>query len=272
MKMCNLPILVVVLSAILFFSPMTSYAEVRSIALEHARASELVPVLEKLFGDEVRIAVSGNTVVLRGVAADLADALKVIEKFDVEREVLRVSVRQSSRAIDSGVHYGDDGLGPVGNGALKRLGTSSETVNQFVRVLDGGKAMITVGREVPYTAEMAVWVEKYGGRGMARRIDFQSVETGFFVSPNLYGDQVLLEVTPYLSEFAGDAAESSGARPVLFQEAMTRVPLPLGRWVDLAGHFYGGSDIGGDFVRFSTGQQTGQRTIQVRVDRDSKSP
>ncbi|WP_144401974.1 secretin N-terminal domain-containing protein [Geoalkalibacter subterraneus] len=270
--MRNLPLLVMIFIAMLFFSPVIGYAEVRSIVLEHAQARELVPVLEQLFAGEVRIAVSGNTVILRGDAAELADAAKIIEDLDVEREVLRVAVRQDSRSIDSGVHYGEDSTGAGKDGGLKRLGNASETVNQFVRVLDGGQAMITVGQEVPYTAEMAVWVGKYGGRGMARRIDFQSVETGFFVSPRLHGDQVLLEVTPYLREFAGDAAESSGARPVLFQEAMTRVPVPLGRWVDLAGHFYGGSDIGGDFVRFSTGQQTGQRAIQIRVDRESKSP
>ncbi len=270
--MRNLSFGLMILIGMLFFSPLAGYAEVRSFALEHTPARELVPVLDQLFADEVRIAVSGDTVILRGNAADLADAAEIIEELDVEREVLRVAVRQDSRSIDSGVHYGEDGTGAGKDGGLKWLGNTSATVNQFVRVLDGGQAMITVGQEIPYTAEMAVWVGKYGGRGMARRIDFQSVETGFFVSPRLHGDQVLLEVTPYLREFSDDAAESSGARPLLFQEAMTRVPVPLGSWVDLAGHFYGGSDIGGDFVRFSTGQQTGQRTIQVRVDRDSKSP
>jgi type II secretory pathway component GspD/PulD (secretin) len=270
--MRNVSMWVMIVMAMLFFSPVSGYAEVRSFALEHTPARELVPVLEQLFSDEIRIAVSGDTVILRGAAADLADAAEIIEELDVEREVLRVAVRQDSRSIDSGVHYGENGTGAGNDGGLKRLGTTSGSINQFVRVLDGGQAMITVGQEIPYTAEMAAWVGKYGGRGISRRIDFQSVETGFFVRPRLHGDQVLLEVTPYLREFSGDSTESSGARPILFQEAMTRVPVPLGSWVDLAGHFYGGSDIGGDFVRFSTGPQTGQRTIQVRVDRESKSP
>ncbi|MDO3376563.1 secretin N-terminal domain-containing protein [Geoalkalibacter halelectricus] len=270
-------LLVLLLTVVALVCPGSLRAEVKSLELQHIAAEEILPVVRELLGPEVRVSALHNRLIVRGAQADLADFEKIVRQLDVARQMLRVTLRQESRQVETATRFdaegrliGGDvvlGSGGIEVGAARRLGTAREARDQFVQVLDGGQARILVGEAAPFTREMAVLVDRHGGRGYAQSVDFQEVATGFVVQPLRQGEQVLLEVTPFLQEFAGGGSPAmGGARSVIFQEAATRVRVPLGTWYDLAGHLASASEVGAAFVSWRTGAEEARRQILVRVD------
>jgi len=87
------------------------------------------------------------------------------------------------------------------------------------------------------------------------------------VRPLLQGEQVLLEVTPFLQDFSGSPHPAvGGARALTFQQAATRMLVPLGVWFDLGGHLQSAGEVGRSFVSWRTRQEDARRQILVRID------
>ncbi|WP_305046310.1 secretin N-terminal domain-containing protein [Geoalkalibacter sp.] len=275
-----------------FCIPVTAFAEVKTVELRHASAEQLLPVVRDLLGPDVRVSGMNNLLIARGSSAELKDFEKIVRQLDTPRRMLRITVRQEINRAESGTRFdasgkitaGDmrvetgevareqDRLGIAGGGeievgAARRLGTARDARDQFILVLDGEQARITVGEALPYTREMAVLADRHGALGYAQGVDFQEVATGFLVRPLLQGEQVLLEVTPFLQDFSRSSSPvTGGARALTFHEAATRMLVPLGAWFDLGGHLQTDSEVGRSFVSWRTHQEDARRQILVRID------
>ena len=234
--------------------------ELRVIELKHRQAEELLPVLESMLGSAGGVSALDNRLIVRASTKDVAALEKLVAQLDTPRAMLRIAVRQeqSSAAIGRG---GGTLLStsPGGAGIEERgrtLGNRRQSTEQFVQVLDGETALIEVGEPRPY-ARIRAYV---GGhrRGVVEVTDFQDLAEGFLVRPNLQGEGVVLDISPYQST-SGD----TGA--VDFSQLATRVEAPFDEWIDLGGHLEGNSvgDKAGNVLR-ATG---GQRHLWIKISR-----
>ncbi len=276
--------------ALALMGPAAALAEVRTFQLENVQVEEILPVLRELLAPETKASGIGRQLVVRGSAGELAEVEKIVGQLDVARQVLRVTVRQEARSAETGTRFeasgqlsrGDleAGLGaPVEKqqirsgastlqaGGARRIGNAAESRDQFVQVLDGEEAWLTIGREVPYTREFALLIDRFGAEGFSQSTDFQQVSTGFVVRPLLQGDRVLLEVTPFLADFDSRSDFAGGARAVSFQKATTTTRVPLGTWYDLGGHLQSSSEVGRSFVSYRTRNDEARRQIWVMVEK-----
>jgi hypothetical protein len=234
--------------------------EVRVIELKHRQAEELLPVLESMLGSGGAVSALDNRLIVRAPAKEVAELEKLVAQLDNPRVMLRIAVRQeqSSAAIGRGggtllsTSPGRVGI-EVGS---RTLGNRSRSTEQFVQVLDGETALIEVGQRRPY-ARIRAYV---GGhqRGLVEVTDFQDLAEGFLVRPNLQGEGVVLDISPYKS-----TPTDSGA--IDFSQLTTRVEAPFDEWIDLGGHLEGHS-VGdkGDNVLRAGGDQ---RHLWIKISR-----
>lgn len=98
-----------------------------------------------------------------------------------------------------------------------------------VIVRSGSTAYINSGSDVPYPERWANLSHKHGH--IRRPVTFKKVDTGYDVRPVLMGNNVQIEITPHISYI-----NPRGLRqPIRFAEAATRLNVPLGEWVEVAG-------------------------------------
>jgi len=216
--------------------------EVRVIELEHRQAEELLPVLESMLGSAGAVSALDNRLVVRAPPRDLAAVEKLIAQLDTPRAMLRIAVRQEQSSAAIGQEGGSilstspGGVGIVRGG--RTLGNRSRSTEQFVQVLDGETALIEVGERRPY-----VRIRAYVGghrRGVVEVTDFQDLAEGFLVRPQLLGEGVVLDISPYQSMPADSTA-------INFSQLATRSEVPFDEWIDLGGHLAGhsvGDNIG----------------------------
>ncbi|MDX9707994.1 MAG: secretin N-terminal domain-containing protein [Trichloromonas sp.] len=234
--------------------------EVRVIELEHRQAGELLPVLESMLGSSGAVSALDNRLIVRASTKDAAALEKLVAQLDTPRAMLRIAVRQemSSAAVGRGggtllsTSPGRVGIEEGG----RTLGNRSRSTEQFVQVLDGETALIEVGERRPY-ARIRAYV---GGhrRGVVEVTDFQDLAEGFLVRPNLQGEGVVLDISPYQS-----MSEDTGA--IDFSQLATRVEAPFDEWIDLGGHLEGNSvgDKAGNVLRAGGDQ----RHLWIKISR-----
>jgi hypothetical protein len=234
--------------------------EVRVIELKHRLAEELLPVLEPMLGSAGAVSALDNRLILRASSKDLAAMEKLVAQLDTPRALLRIAVgqEQSNAAIgDGGGTILSTSPGIIsGQKGGRTLGNSSQRTEQFVQVLDGETALIEVGERQPY-AHIRAYV---GGhrREMVEVTDFEDLAEGFLVRPNLQGEGVVLDISPYQSTPAATGA-------IDFSHLATRVETPFDEWIDLGGHlesiFVG--DNAGNVLR-AVG---GRRHLWIKISR-----
>lgn len=234
--------------------------EMRVIELKLRQAEELLVVLESMLGSSGAVSALDNRLILRAPSKDLAALEKLVAQLDTPRAMLRIAVRQeqSSAAIgDGGGTILSTSTGSVRSQEGGRtLGSRSQKTEQFVQVLDGETALIEVGQRRPYARIRAYM----GGhrRGLVEVTDFQDLAEGFLVRPNLQGEGVVLDISPYQSTSA-----DSGA--IDFSQVATRVEAPFDEWIDLGGHLEGISV--GDKVGNVLRAGGGQRHLWIKISR-----
>ena len=234
--------------------------EVRVIELKHRQAGELLPALETMLGGSGAVSGLDNQLIVRAPPKDMAALEKLVAQLETPRAMLRIAVRQEQSSAVIGRGGGtllSTSPGRVGiEEGDRTLGNRNRSTEQFVQVLDGETALIEVGQRRPY-ARIRAYV---GGhrRGVVEVTDFQDLAEGFLVRPNLQGEGVVLDISPYQSTPADTGA-------IDFSQLTTRVEAPFDEWIDLGGHLEGNSvgDNAGNVLR-ATG---GQRHLWIKISR-----
>ncbi|PKN41454.1 MAG: hypothetical protein CVU60_10570 [Deltaproteobacteria bacterium HGW-Deltaproteobacteria-18] len=258
--------------------PVFAAQQVEIIELRHRVVEDVLPVLTPML--EAGGAISGMSghLVVRTSPANLEELRKVLAVIDrpPRQLLIRVSqsrdatVRQREVGVSGRIRIGENVeiVGPGGprlggSEAKIREGGSFASVygrdtrrttqggaDQFVRVMDGGEALIRIGRSlaVPFR-RIAV---RPGGVRVSEGVVYMDVGQGFFAVPRLVGESVSIEIRPFF--------DSPGpGLDVETQELSTTVTGRLGEWIEL-----GGSS---QQVREDTGRLTGAGSMETRDTR-----
>ena len=268
---------VVLLALLSGASPTRPAERLEVIPLHHRTAGELLPVVRQMLGAEGTVTAYDHQLVLKAPSGELAAMEKLISELDRPRALLRIDVWQGvasagfseGGALDAGGEAGSIRLGnaapeggpgdPSGRFAY-RLGNARKSTEQVLHVLDGKQALITVGKEVPFTSAFAVVAGNKSGYAEQRTL--RTVTTGFWVRPRLMGNEVELDITPHL------AGTAPGAPDVVHsQHLSTTVRVPLGRWYNLGGNLRDSDPLSRTIVQWQAGTGTEERSIWIKVER-----
>lgn len=238
--------------------------------LRHRTADELLPLLQPLVEPGGGLTGSGSRLFLRTTPSNAVQIKRLLTQLDRAPRQLTITVRQdragaaSERSVSADgtvvITSGSGASGVTGRAAIDARDTrttGTRSVEQTLRVIEGGSAYITMGTAVPFTFRRWIAAPSGGWTATQNTVYYEAV-TGFFVQPQLSGDAVRLRISPEASTVRSGAIE----RALLATEVQVR----LGEWVAL-----GGADERGARDRsgvLSGGQtaQASQRGVWVKVD------
>lgn len=261
-------------------------AEMRIFQLQHQSAQELAEIVRSLVGENVKIASHKNSLVVDAGPSVLADVAKVVASYDRPLSMLRVTVEQTSLSKGekqdmsvSGL-YEDDSI-IVGLGRPEHKGNSSiriqddsrrlhigaddkrreesRAVKQFLTIVEGSPARISVGRAVPLTAEMRTYCQHHPV--FIETVEYHHVDTGFEVLPELFENVVELEVRPFMSFM-----DQKRPNQIVFQELTTKVRIPLGAWYELGGYLKKQDGLSREIMATGSRSRQDDGSIRIRVD------
>jgi len=126
-----------------------------------------------------------------------------------------------------------------------------------VIVRSGSTAYISSGSDVPYPERWANLSHKHGH--IRRPVTFKKVDTGYDVRPVLMGKNVQIEITPHISYIG----QRGLRQPIRFAEAATRLNVPLGQWVEVAGINTSQQEINREIL--GAGRASGDSQLTMRL-------
>jgi hypothetical protein len=262
------------------------YAEMRIFTLQHRPADELAETVRALIGDQAKVAAHHNTLVVRATSAEINEVASLVEVFDKPLAMLRISIDQGFDAFSRGQNLSASGTvksGPVTVKSFSRPGPEDTSVfvstgdmqvklegqavtrkesrkaSQFISVLDGSPASISVGRSVPFTSQLKLYSRRHPQ--YVESVSYQRVDTGFNVTPHLQGDVVEADIAPFMKFLDQD-----NPLQIVFYEAKTRVRIPLGLWYDLSQHMAMQDDLSREILLTGSEANTDSGTVRIRID------
>ena len=235
--------LCICLAAGAFFNDSLA-AEVAVIRIKYRWASELQPIVRSMLSPKGTVTVSNRINSL--IVVDKRDSIQrvraYLDQFDKPLEQVRIHVRfHESRAaataeVSARGKISNDNIRVAVNGKKKdgidqagedRYRSQDNYSEFFVFATAGTPAFIRAAKEIPYLGRWPEYTRRYSGGGAARM--FQTVETGFDVTPTIAGDIVHLRIVP---RYAYDQRKEAVVR---FYGAQTEVTTKFGRWVEIVG-------------------------------------
>ena len=123
-------------------------------------------------------------------------------------------------------------------------------------MMEGTPGRIVIGKSVPLTRELRLACRRHGI--VLAAVEYQDVDTGFEVFPEVIGNSVRLDIRPFMAFLNGRKPES-----MVFQELNSRVLVPFDQWFDLGGHMAQQSEVSRRILE--TGQHQTELESQVRV-------
>ena len=261
----------------LVLSSGVARAEIRVMTLRHVSVDSVLPMVRELLQGRGQVSKWENRLIINATPDEISTIEEVLGQIDVVPVMLRIAVRTENRSAQAGNRIGTAIMGPGGEGASRpaerpspaerKLGNTVEEVEYLLRVRDGGQGFIMIGQSVPYVREMLALAGRHAA-GYGQSVDFQTINTGFWVRPVLEGEVASLDIRPHLEGFQKSAAGPGGLpQPIDLQSLVTTVRVPLGRWVDLGGFLREADEVSRAVVTWRTGNSREEKTIWIKVDR-----
>ncbi|MFU8787919.1 MAG: secretin N-terminal domain-containing protein [Methylobacter sp.] len=217
------------------------------IPLSHRPASELLPLLMPLFGDSAQLIDNGSNLLVKTRPERLAEIKAIIRQLDVRQSNLLITVVQSQQATA-------DKLNAIASTGMRGYvyqtqDKQADENTQTIRTLEGVPAYIKAGNIYAQ--------QNFSGYGYPVVTEQTEATTGFSVTPQLVGQQVMLSVSPW-----SDKMNRQGH--IETQNAQSTLRINLGEWVELGGT----GEIRSDSTRVNRRQTADKRTrILIKVDR-----
>lgn len=250
--------------------------DVVQIRIVHRDVQDLLPMVQPLTGPYGYISADGpsNSLIVIDNPTAVARIQALVAKIDQPLPQLKIrfqygqhqSEQEESAAVDGRIEVGDVS---VGSGDWKSrpegidVALSSQSGQQRDRgeytlvVRSGSTAQINSGYDVPYTQR---WSQLALRRGhISQPVVFKKVDTGFDVRPVLAGNTVQMEITPRISYIGARGFR----KPIRFAEAATRLNVPLGEWVEIAGTDTATEEIHRQIL--GGGRASGKAQLSMRV-------
>jgi type II secretory pathway component GspD/PulD (secretin) len=260
----------------LFFSaPLLADYPLEIIELKGRTVEEMIPIVKPLVGPDGSVAGMHNQLIIRTSPERMGEIRRVLERFDTPPRQLMIYVRQGVATNRSGTGFRTDVNTMVGKDAKVIVGRpgpdedvrfqvrSARTkshldATQRIRAVEGRPAFIAAGKSVPIQERTTTY---YGG--VVQHQDttkFRDVTTGFYVTPQIIGDQVTLQISPHM--------ERSGTVQGTYdiQRAYTTVRGRLGEWIDIGGTARGSFRDRDGILRSITTRGHEDRSMQLLVE------
>lgn len=258
---------------------LCAYAETefKIITLQHRFASDLMPMVEPLIGQDGTINGIDNQLIIRAAPERMREIEALVSKLDVARVNRRITIKTGSRLQSEQRRVEAGGAVKVGKvtvandrrakpdttrvEAEQNSRDTQQDSQQFIHVLDGERAFIRVGQVVPFTQEWITLTRRYVH--IERFTDWREISTGFAVRPRTVGgpqsSQLELEITPRIARLDGQGL-------IDFEELTTTIRTPLGAWVDVGGTMQQHDDVSRKILGISEANSRQASTLQVRAD------
>jgi type II secretory pathway component GspD/PulD (secretin) len=264
------------MAAVLLAAVAAGHAAVEVIVVRYRSPSEVLPLAKPLLTPEGRL--SADDLSSRLIIVDSEEAIARVRAFlaELDKPVPQATVRvrfeetgaREERSISgSGRVSGDYGSVSAGRSRRSRDGVDVRVEDRsvsrsggseyFIQTLSGSWAYIRVGRDVPYSPSWAELCRRHG-----RSVAFQRIETGFDVRPVLMENSALVDIVPRISQMGS----GGGDGVVRFAAAATRVPMPLGQWVAIAGSEQSASEVVRAILEAGRSRQSSSLSVLLMVE------
>lgn len=261
-------------------------AETRIFDLKYRRAAALVEVVRAVIDVNAKVAAVDRSLVVSASPQELSAVDALVRRFDHPLRMLRVTVGQDRALIETGTGAGASGRISAGDATVvigrpdlpPRAGATvmidgddrlrvaadshtyrqSHVAEQFIVTLEGNPARVSVGKSIPFTERWLVLARRHAQ--IVENVHYESIDTGFEVEPELFGDMVQLKIRPFM-------AFQDPRRPlnISFQELTTTVNVPLDQWLDLGGAASGNDEVSREIIGAGSDSGRGQGSVRVRV-------
>jgi type II secretory pathway component GspD/PulD (secretin) len=184
---------------------------------------EVIPVIQPLAGPDGAVTAFGGRLIVRATPERLEEIRQVLAEIDRPPKRLVIHVRHRRAAQGAGTSGA-----PGTDIRFRDLRTRGEhDAQERAQTVDGQPAFIRYGVSVPVPAgglyEAAPGIVQPGG------VDFRDATTGFWVTPRVVGQEILLDIS--------HDATNPGPSPLTFsvREAAGTLRVRPGEWTSLGG-------------------------------------
>jgi len=263
-----------ILAAVLL-SSVSPAREVAVIKVEHRWAAELVPIVKSMLSAAGTVTVSErvNSLVIVDSPEAIERVQAYLDQFDRPVEQVRIHVRFHTMGKDRDSEVSARGRISNDNvsvaiGGKKKDGVDISVEDRerrqkrysdfFLVAMSGSPAYIRAGKEIPYNHNVTFFKRYAPGGGS---ITWQTVESGFEVTPTLAGDNAHLKIVPRI---AYDDRQDAVIR---FFGAQTELTVPLGRWVEIGGNTGQKNEIVKEIISLSRSGGKSSTSMSLMVER-----
>jgi hypothetical protein len=128
----------------------------------------------------------------------------------------------------------------------------------FVLAMSGSPTYIRAGKEIPYRQNPGFF-KRYAPAGGT--VSWQTVESGFEVTPTIAGDNAHLNIIPRI------AYDNRNDAVIRFFGARTELTVPLGRWVEIGGTTDRQNEIIRQILSLSGSSRNAARSMSLMVEK-----
>ena len=249
--------------------------EVAVIKVEHRWAAELVPIVKSMLSAAGTVTVSerANSLVIVDTPEAIERVQAYLDRFDRPVEQVRIHIRfhkmgeDKDSEVSARGRISNDNVS-VAIGSKKKDGGDISLEERarrqkndsefFVVAMSGSPTYIRAGEEIPYHQNSAFFRRYAPGGGT---VTWQTVESGFEVTPTLAGDNAHLKIVPRI------AYDDRKDGVIRFFEAQTELAVPLGRWVEIGGTTDQKNEIIREIISLSTSGGNSSTSMSLMVER-----
>jgi hypothetical protein len=249
--------------------------EFKIFTLQHRFAEDILPMIRPLIGNEGTASAMQNNLIIRTTQANMAKIEQIISTMDTARQNLKITVNRNKNISTNGNSIEVSGRKRIGNSTIETgsnrriirdgvaLDIESQQSNrsignmQFIQVLDGEKAFISVGQSIPYTHDWITLTQRYVH--VQRTTQFVTIDTGFAVRPRTIGNQIELEITPRFAQL-----NQSGI--VDFETLTATIQSNRGEWIDLANIMQQKDEVSRAILGWHANYQASDSQILIKVE------
>jgi type II secretory pathway component GspD/PulD (secretin) len=262
-------------SAVVLLGSFSLAREVAVIKVEHRWAAELVPIVKSMLSADGTVTVSErvNSLVIVDTPEAIERVQAYLDQFDRPVEQVRIHIRLHKMGEDKDSEVSAHGRISNDNvsvaiGGKKKDGGDISLVERarrqkndsefFVVAMSGSPAYIRAGKEIPYHQNSAFFRRYAPGGGT---VTWQTVESGFEVTPTLAGDNAHLKIVPRI------AYDDRKDGVIRFFGAQTELTVPLGRWVEIGGTTDQKNEIIREIISLSRSGGNSSTSMSLMVER-----
>jgi type II secretory pathway component GspD/PulD (secretin) len=270
------------LLVLILFSSFLHAAELQIIHLNYRSAEEIIPLVRPLIDNKAVVTGSDYKLIVRASPQQINDIKILLKELDRPLQQLIISVRQDRQFTGENARHGV--AGSIGNdksrlqfGRPARPGglnmqyrndddilqantrqrdvAIDDNVSQQVRTISGQPAYITIGQSRPVPQQQTIVHRDQVIQ--TQNTYYQDSITGFYVTPRVHGEQVILQIYTQRQQPIDYRVESS--------QISTSVQGKLGEWIALGGSDENSNQSGSGLFQKNNRSSNDLRNVSVRV-------